>query len=359
MIGACIGAGVLGIPYVAAKAGFFVALAYIIIIGALMLLINLYLGEVILRTKAKHHLKGYAEKYLGKRGGILMEFAFLFIIYSAITAYILGIGESIGFLILGDSSFTILFGLGVSLIMSGLLWGGLRSLKKFEKIGILVIFSLLILIFILFIPQVNYTNLTSFNSPYFFMPFGVILFALASFAAIPEVNLILGNDKKYFKNVLIFSTIVVMIFYILFTFVIIGFKGTETPQISTLALGPIFILLGIFTMLTSYLALGNAAMDNFRYDERFSKTKAWAFSAIIPIFIFLFTRLFDFFSFTKILAIGGVISGGLVGILSLFMVHSAKKNGEKKPAYKVPINWIIIIVLSLVFIGGIFVELVL
>jgi len=357
MIGSCIGAGVLGIPYVAARAGFFVALVYIVIFGAIMLLINLYLGEVILRTKSKHHLKGYAEKYLGKKGSILMEFAFLFIIYSAITAYMLGIGESISFLILGNSSLTIFISLGVGLIMAGLLWGGLRFLKKFEKIGVLIIFILLALIFVLFIPKIEYTNLIDFNSSSFFLPFGVILFALASFAAVPEANLILGKDKKSLKNVLIFSTIVAVIFYVLFTFVVVGFKGIETPQIATLALGPIFIFLGIFTMLTSYLVLGNAAKDNFTYDERFSKSKAWFLSAIVPIFIFLATRLFDFFSFTKILAIGGVVSGGLVGILALFMVRSAKKNGEKKPFYKIQINWIIIITLSLIFILGIFVEL--
>ena len=51
LVGTCIGAGVLGIPYVAAKAGFLVALAYILLIGAMILIVNLCLGEVTLRTK--------------------------------------------------------------------------------------------------------------------------------------------------------------------------------------------------------------------------------------------------------------------------------------------------------------------
>ena len=38
LIGTCIGAGVLGIPYVAAQAGFFVALAYILLIGGIILI---------------------------------------------------------------------------------------------------------------------------------------------------------------------------------------------------------------------------------------------------------------------------------------------------------------------------------
>ena len=70
LVGTCIGAGVLGIPYVAAQVGFFVALAYIMLIGLLVFTINLYFGEVILRTKGDHQIAGYAGKYLGRKGKI-------------------------------------------------------------------------------------------------------------------------------------------------------------------------------------------------------------------------------------------------------------------------------------------------
>jgi len=58
-------------------------------------------------------------------------------------------------------------------------------------------------------------------------------------------------------------------FYSLFALVIVGFKGTQTPEIATLALGVVFIFLGIFTMFTSWLALGNALEESFMFDERF------------------------------------------------------------------------------------------
>jgi amino acid permease len=98
LVGTCIGAGILGIPFVAAKAGFFTALIYIIAVGLITYLINMYLGEVSLRTKQKHQIVGYAEKYLGKRGKRLMEFATVFGIYAAIIAYMVGVGESLSFL---------------------------------------------------------------------------------------------------------------------------------------------------------------------------------------------------------------------------------------------------------------------
>src|SRR5680860_118827 len=67
LIGSCIGAGVLGIPYVAAQTGFFVALAYIFLVGWLIYIVNSFLGEVVLRTKGDHQLIGYVERYLGMK----------------------------------------------------------------------------------------------------------------------------------------------------------------------------------------------------------------------------------------------------------------------------------------------------
>jgi heme/copper-type cytochrome/quinol oxidase subunit 2 len=62
-------------------------------------------------------------------------------------------------------------------------------------------------------------------------------------------------------------------------------------------------------------------------------------------------------SFTKMLAIGGVISGGLTGILVLFVLKNAKKNGDRKSEYSIPLNWFLIILISLIFIGAILFEL--
>ena len=67
LIGTMVGAGVLGIPYVFARAGFVTGLIDLIILGTAIVFIYLYLGEVVLRTKGNHQLTGYAEKYLGKK----------------------------------------------------------------------------------------------------------------------------------------------------------------------------------------------------------------------------------------------------------------------------------------------------
>lgn len=357
LIGTCIGAGVLGIPYVAAQAGFFVALAYILLIGAIILLVNLYLGEISLRTKGDHQLIGYTQKYLGIKGRRLMEFATIFGIYAAITAYMLGIGESISFLIFGNSNYTTHFGVLFGLGMSGLLWKAMKSLKRFEKIAVSIVLGLLVVIFVLFFNQIEPLNLIYFDVGNVLLPFGVILFALMSFHAIPEIRIVLEGDKKLMKRIILLGTVVCIIFYALFALVVVGFKGAETPEIATLALGTVFVFLGIFTMFTSWLSLGNALDESFRFDERMKKRNSWILISFAPILIFLIIRFFDFFSFTKILSIGGVVSGGLLAILVLLMTKKAKKEGNRHPEYSVPVNWFIIGFLILIFILGVVREL--
>src|SRR3989338_6366946 len=107
--GTIIGAGVLGIPYVVMQSGFGIGLINIFLIAFVMTIILLYLGEIGLRTKADHHLTGYANLYLGKKGKILMFIAFVFGIYSALLAYLIGEGESFSQLIFSSPQYSLNF----------------------------------------------------------------------------------------------------------------------------------------------------------------------------------------------------------------------------------------------------------
>ncbi|MBL7058986.1 amino acid permease [Candidatus Pacearchaeota archaeon] len=356
LVGTCIGAGVLGIPYVAASAGFLVALAYIVLLAMVLLTVNLYMGEIALRTKGNHHIAGYAEKYLGKKGKFFAEFALIFGIYSAIIAYLFGVGESFSVLIFNHAGHASALGVLFGFFMSFLLWRGMKSLRKFEEIGVSMILFLLAIIVLVFFRHIEISNLLAYNISNIFVPFGVILFALLSFSAIPEVNIVLRKHPHLLKKSLITGALIPVIFYILFALVVVGFKGVTTPEIATLALGPLFIVLGIFTMFTSYLALGMALEDNLKYDEKYSQKKSWFLVTIVPIILFLFIKYFEYFSFTKMLSIGGVIAGGLTAILILLMAVKAKKKGNREPEYSFPINWFIIIFLSLIFVLGIITE---
>ncbi len=74
LIGTIIGAGVLGIPYVIAKSGFLYGSILIIAIGLAFLVLNLFVGEIVLRTKGQYQLTGYMEKYLGNYTWVVAGF---------------------------------------------------------------------------------------------------------------------------------------------------------------------------------------------------------------------------------------------------------------------------------------------
>jgi len=357
LTGTIIGAGILGLPYVFSKSGFFIGVAWILILGAILIFINLLLGEVCLRTKEKYQLAGYAEKYLGKWAKGIMFFAVIFGIYSALLAYLLGEGESFSFLFTGGVDYAIYFGIGFWLIMTFLLGKGLRGLKKIETWGVLAIIGIILAIIIWFAPQVKINNLLGYNFSYMFLPFGVVLFALFGFTSIPELRMEIRGEEKKLKKAMIVGALIPIVIYILFALIFIGVLGDELPEIATLGLGKLVMIFGIFTMLTSFFVLSFSLKDLVKFDLRLSNKINFLIVSIVPLLLYLGIKFFDLVGFIKILGIGGVVSGGLTGILILLMNIKAKKQGNRKPEYNIPLNWFWIILLSLIFIFGIVVEL--
>jgi len=89
LVGAIVGLGMFGIPYAASRAGFFVGIGYIVVLGFVMLLLHLIYGEVVERTEGNHRLTGYVEKYLGKKYKRVLGVFIIFALYTALLAYII------------------------------------------------------------------------------------------------------------------------------------------------------------------------------------------------------------------------------------------------------------------------------
>ena len=231
-------------------------------------------------------------------------------------------------------------------------------LKLFEKSGVIISLILLFSICFSFLNKINLSNLSYIHINHIFLPFGIILFSMMSFFSIPAAKLVLDGKKKLMKKAIILGTLIPAFFYLIFTFIVVGFMGDQTPEIATFALGGIFIFMGITAMFTSYLSLGNALQQNYIFDFKNSKKKAWFKASIIPIIIFLLTQIFkDFFSFIRVLSLGGVVSGGLIAILILIIHKRAVKLGDRKPEFLLPVNRVLMVVLTLIFASGIFLEL--
>ena len=358
LLGTIIGAGILGIPYVVMKSGFAIGAVHIILIGVLMMIIMLYLGEIVLRTKSTHQLPGYAQKYLGSKGKIMMLLATLFGVFSAIVAYLIAEGRSLSYLFFNSPNYEFQMGLIFLVALSAITYFGIKALEEGEIIGVLFVFFTIISIAVYFSNKIDINNLKYITPGNFFVPFGVILFAFLGFVAIPEIKRVLGERKNLMKSTIIGAHIIIIAIYLIFAAIVIGYKGLATPEIATIALGKPFILLGIITMFTAYLSISTAMIDTLRFDFKKSKKAAWFYTALIPLALFIILSITKQTAFTTILGVGGVISGGFTAILILSMIKNAKKHGNAKPPYSMPYSKILNIILMTIFIAGAVLEII-
>jgi tyrosine-specific transport protein len=353
LIGTTIGAGFLGIPYVISKAGFLPGVFFLAFIALIMLFVKLCLGEVSLRTRGNHQLAGYAEKYLGKTGKILMFFAMFFGIFSALVAYLIAEGQSLSYMIFGNLSYALYFSFLFWVIMACLTFIGLKALKRYDLIGMVFVLFIVAIILIFFAKDVRFGNLSYANFNNIFMPFGIILFSFLAFSAMPEVERVLVGQEKLMKKTIAFGILIPFIVYFLFSLVVVGSLGKNVPEIATLALGRGFAILGVLTMFTAFFTQSIAIRDMFRFDFKLGRFKGWFLALFIPLVLFLLIYFFKFADFVKLLSIAGVVSGGGTGILVLLMNIRAKKLGNRKPEYSIHLGWLIAILISIIFIGGV------
>ncbi|MBN2112402.1 amino acid permease [Candidatus Woesearchaeota archaeon] len=355
LVGTIIGAGVLGIPYIIAKAGFLTGLVNLVVLGIAVLLLYLYLGEVVLRTRGNHQLTGYAEIYLGKFGKKLMVFAMVFGIYGALIAYLIGEGETLAALF--SSSNHLLFSIIFFVIVSSIIYKGLKAIENSELLLATLVVIIIVFISVFTIPKINTANLAVFNPKAIFIPYGVILFALAGSIAIPEMKEELVNNKKILKKAIIIGALIPSIMYIVFSLVIVGAMGASTTEVATIGLAEIlgqkvFMLGNIFAVLamaTSFLTLGLALKEMYHYDYHINEKISWLLTIIPPFVLFLALKK----SFVGVIGLTGGIAMGLEGALIVLMYRKAKKLGARKPEYEMIKCSAIEYCLMLIFAAGI------
>ena len=361
LIGTIVGAGILGIPYVIAKAGLLYGLILIILMGVGFLFLNLFAGEVVLRTKKQSQLTGYAEKYLGSAGKLVMTFTMFFTIYGALTAYLIGEGETIRAM-LGFGNpllYTILFFVAVFFIVNR----GIKATGRAELILITLLVLVIIFIGIFSYDKIDVSYFTTFNPAFFFIPYGVILFAYMTLPAIPELQEELGKRKDLLKKAIISGSLIPIILYVVFTIVVVGVVGLENfevlqpnERIATIALslyshpvlGIAANILAMLAMFTSFLTLAVALVEIYHYDYGVNRKLALGLTFSIPLVI----ALLKLSNFITVLAITGAVAGGLEAIMMVLMFWKAKKMGDRKPEYSLGNHYVLGGLLILMFVLG-------
>ncbi|MBD3310393.1 hypothetical protein GF351_04190 [Candidatus Woesearchaeota archaeon] len=360
LVGTVIGAGILGIPYVVAKAGLVTGIIDIVLIGLAVLCMNLFLGEVTLRTKGNHQLTGYATIYLGRWGRRLAAFAMIFGIYGALIAYLIKEGEF--FQVLTGIGSPIVWSLMFFVAVSMLIYRGLKAVGNSELYMVGFVLVVVLLISVLSFGWIDTENLTGFYPARLFVPYGVVLFAFLGSAAIPELREELVLHREKMKKAIMIGSIIPMLVYILFATVVVGVTGAENiTEEAIIGLGEVMgqnmllfgTVFGMLTMATSFLALGLALKEMYMYDYHLKPFRSTLLTVMVPLLITIAITLVGITNaFFRVIDITGVVSGGLTGILAVLMLWKSKKVCERKPEFSIKRHRMVGLILIMVFVFG-------
>lgn len=370
LVGSIIGAGILGIPYVMAKAGFWTGIFILIAITLVFLLLYLYLGEAILRTPGNHQLPGLAGIYLNKPGKITLFISMMLVSYSSMIAYLIAAGDALVnlfsgyFQLTGIFAYPVFYSTIIFLGFAALLFRGLNILEDSELLITSFLIISIIIIFGLSLGKIDVANFSGFNYSMVFYPYGAIFFAFMGFMSLPESVNIVKERKRLVPLVLITAVVLTAVIYLIFSTTVIGVMGTNVNELATIGLekiiGPEMFLIGnlflLFSVSTSFLAVAFALKDTFEMDYKMCHMKSWLLSTVVAFVAFIVVR--NYTSFIRILDVAGAVFGGIMVSMIVLLSFRAKIHGTRKPEYCVPMNGAVVVVLLGLLIVGIITTLI-
>ncbi|MCX6784420.1 MAG: hypothetical protein NTV81_00595, partial [Candidatus Komeilibacteria bacterium] len=262
LISSTVGAGIFGLPFVFAQAGFLTGLLVLVVLALSNILINLLIGEMSLSTKEPEQLVGLGQKYLGSFGKIGTFITLGIGIYGALLAYLIGEGQVLS--VLSGDGRPLLFSIIFFIFAGVLVYLGLDFLRRAELWLMGLIFMAAVIIVVVASPHLEVNNLMQFDWRKIFLAYGATFFALLGGSAVPSMRKVLVGYEKHLKKAIIWGSVIPVILYIVFTFIAVGVAGLQTTEIATVGLGDLIgrsflIVSNIFAALvmgTSFLTLG-------------------------------------------------------------------------------------------------------
>lgn len=360
-MGTIIGVGLFTIPFVINKSGIMPLFIYLVVLAAIQYFLHLLFAEVVLSTKDKHRLPGFVGKYINQKSKGLT------FLIEIIGSY----GSSLAYIIIG--------GLFLNQLLAPYFGGGIFlystilfvfvSLIAFFDIKMIAGTELVLTSFLLLaigliawrgfghIQPANYQLIDWTN---IFLPYGPIFFAVGGGAAIPEVCRLLAYEKAKIKSAIGWGTFVPAALMLIFVLVILGITGAKTSPDTLAGLSLVLndgvltfsLIFGLLAIITSYVVIAQATEEIYQWDFKLSNKPAWFLACFIPYFLYLlgWTNLIKVVSFT------GSVTGGLSGIILIWLVFKVKAGPEKVSVINNKLTKPLAYFLSFLFILGVLYE---
>ncbi len=290
LVGTQIGAGVLGLPYAAAKVG--LVPATIILFGIMLLL--LFTAMIVLKLSASMggaQMSTITERILGKAGGWTMYLSITIMSFGALLAYVAGMGNVFSQLFgINENLGALIFWLFAAFII----YRGLQASGKAELLMYYIMLTLFIVVMGMLVPYAKLSNGLYMNFAGIASMVGIAIFALGCHTVIPDVYKAIGDYQKT-KRVVILAFLIPTIIYALFTAVFLFAFGAKTPQIATQGLSEMYgyagYLIGniipFIAITTSFIGIGLAQQSNTVEFLKMKKILAWSITTIPPLLVYV------------------------------------------------------------------------
>lgn len=347
--GTCIGAGIIALPMILAKIGIISSILLMFFIWLFSYYSSLVSVELNLHSEKGLSLESLGKKYSGKKLEFFCNILVKLLCYSLLAAYIYG-GASIikNLFYLNLEPIYIQTILTLSLIL--LLQVNNNIISKIN--GYLFICFLIFLFFLIFLLffNVNYKNLPLHND-YEFKDIANIIFVVFTSFGYQVVFHILrdycGNDVKMLKNAFFYGSIIPLLIYISWTFVVLSViynndinfynliidgnidAGVLVDKLSKIIsfnnLKFIIWLISILAIFTSIIGIGLGLKDSYVniFKEKSIKNSNLISTLITYIPPFLITVLIPN-AFIKILSYAGIILVIIAILLPIYLYFKAK-----------------------------------
>lgn len=358
LMGTMVGVGIFGIPFAFSKAGFWVGFLFLVFIGFITLLLNFMYGEVILRTHENHQITGYTGKYLGPWFKRVIFFSVALGLYSALLVYMIIAGDFLNNIFssvfyVSPTSYSLMFFIVLSFLI-------LRGIKRISWIELLLVGLFVVVVLLIFgvgINKIVLSNFAGVQPEFWFLPYGILLFAFAGFSAIPLQREILMNQENKLGKSISLAVFLTGALYLMFAFTVLGISGDVTTPDAISGLyeflgGKIIFLgslFGILAVSTSFLMLGSAFLEMFHLDYGVSKRWAWFLVVTPPLVLFLGGLR----TFIDVISLAGSVAIGLEGIVLTFVYIKSKSKGDRVPEYSLELPKFIYYLLIFMFGAGI------
>jgi tyrosine-specific transport protein len=362
LIGTMVGAGIFGIPFAFAQAGFWVGMAWLVGLAVILCVFNLLFAELTLSTQGTHQVSGYANIWLGAWGRRLMTLVNIVGLYGALLAYMIVAGAFLHnvlseFLTVDPQLYSLIFALAWSL-----LWVlRPRTIASVELALIGLYTGLILIVAAIGLPHIQLNFLSGWSPDSWYVPYSVVLFALAGLSAVPIQRQLLSGRERLLRPAIIASMVFVVLLYAVFALTVVGLSGHGTSPEALAGLygilgTPVIILasiLGILTVSSSYVMLGTALYESFHTDYHLRPSVAWLLGLGPPVLLFMSGLR----NFIDVIGLVGAVAVGTQAILLLAAYVRSRRMRLREAEMRVRIPLFVVWTLMAFFAAGIIHEL--